>query len=274
MKKLLLLLVLPVMIFTFNSCSKDKDDDTGNNGDGKGNETVQPNALPVVIYIGGTWCPPCGANGKPAMQATKKEIGDKAVYISAQVNGQSAADPMNNQAANELLNAFRPSGVPAIYTACPDSLAGTQANGAAVIQRLKSGSSKKALVHSNVKANISGNSINVEVDARFFEDFENDYGFAVYVTESRLMHTQASDARLEDKNMHDDVIRVSLSGTIPGDVVNGPVKKGDTVKRTYTGNWDASWKKENAKVVVVYWRKPNPAVNSWTLVGGNFVSLK
>jgi thiol-disulfide isomerase/thioredoxin len=275
MKKILLLCI-PALILGLASCKKENNEDDKKKDETK--EVVQPNQKGVVFYFGGTWCPPCGSIGKPSMQDTKNMFGDDAIYISCQMSSQSTPDPMNNEFANSMYGVFSSaiSGVPTMFVGCKDSLTTITSSSpytltaTALQTRAQSAKNKKAAVYAKPKVKINGDQITVDIDATFFDAHNDEYRFAVYITESRLTHTQAADARTIDKNIHDDVLRLSLTPQIVGDVVATSVTAGEKISKSYTGTLNNSWNKANCKAVVVFWKKQG---NGVLCVGGESTKL-
>jgi thiol-disulfide isomerase/thioredoxin len=267
MKKLLLLLFIPALMLTFAGCKKDKKGDE----DKKDNVDVNnpPNAKSVVIYVGGTWCPPCGQRGKPALDATKNEFGSDVNIVSIGVNSGSTVDPMNNPSGQALRNAFGQSitGVPAMFVGGPTAFAGVS-NATTMTGKVREENANKALVHGKPVVKIDGNKVSVDVDITFFEDYSDEYRCAVYLTEDNLNHRQSGDTRTGDrKDMHDGVIRLTLPApsSATGETIAPSVKKGQKAKFSSSADLQESWKKENMKAVVVFWRK---AGNGFAVVGG------
>lgn len=273
MKKVLLLMI-PALLIGFAGCKKDKKGDSSN-GSGTPTET-KPVQNVMMFYFGGTWCGPCGAYGKPTVQAAKK-LNDRVHVISCQVNGAGGAvDPFNNQSANGLADVFGVSGVPTLYIA--DGIGGiTAIGGGTSMQSAATTKINEILaktnpaVYAKPKVKVSGTNVTVDIDAKFYEDFANEYRFAVYITESRLSATQYQDGRTEDKNMHDDVLRLTLTTDPVGEVIASSVKNGDKISKSYTGTIDPSWKKENLKAVVVFWRKTGD--KQVTFVNGEYTKF-
>jgi hypothetical protein len=212
------------------------------------------------------------------MQETKNMYSDDAVYISCQVSSQNSPDPMNNTYANSMYGVFASaiSGVPTMFVGCKDSLTTVVSRSpytltaSALQARVGSAKNKKAVVYAKPKVKLDGNQVTVDIDATFYEDYNDEYRIAVYITESRLNHTQSSDGRTVDKNIHDDVLRLSLTPEITGEKVASSVAKGEKILKSYTGTLNGSWNKANCKAVVVFWKRQG---NGVTCVGGESTKL-
>ncbi|MCK9481047.1 MAG: Omp28-related outer membrane protein [Bacteroidia bacterium] len=274
MKKVLLLMI-PALLIGFAGCKKDKKDDGGDNS-GK-TTTTKPVQNVMMFYFGGTWCGPCGAYGKPTIQAAKK-INERVHVVSCQVNGAGGAtDPFNNAHSTQLAGVFSVKGVPTLFIADGNGQIASFSGGASMqsstttkVNEILSKTDPDVYAKPVVK--LDGDNITVTINAQFYKDFSDEYRFAVYITESRLQANQYQDGRTEDKNMHDDVLRLSLTTEVVGDVVASSVTKGTKISKTYTGTLDANWKKENLKAVVVFWRKTGD--NQVTFVNGEYTKIK
>lgn len=267
MKKIFLLLLVPALIFAFSGCGKDDDGGSGRNndtnGDGGGSgggSSAEQKA--VLFYFGGTWCPPCGSNGKVAVQNVKNEHGSKVEVISCQLSSQNATDPFANTSSSQMAQVFQVSGVPAIYIGGPDQLTSHPSNAqmsSSSAERVTTVKGLSPIVSVRPTVKLDGKTLTVTTKVGFLEDHDNEYRLAVYITESRLEHPQASDARTVDRNMHDDVLRKNLSPTSAfGELLAGNVTKGTDQEYSFFDELDDSWDINNLRAVAVVWKRmPN-----------------
>ncbi len=251
MKKLSLMSLVVLGALLLNNCKKETP---------KGNEggtTETPKQRTVGIYFGGTWCPPCGAYGKPAKEQLKSELKDDAVIISCQVNG-GTADPMNNADANAFLTGFGVTGVPTMFTGGANEVmkgvGGSTTMATTLIANAKATNALAAFANISATVTIEGSNITVNTKTKFFKDQTEEYYVSAYVLESGLNYAQSSDASV-NKNIHDNVLRTKLSSSVFGDLIGSNVKTGDSKDRFFTGTINSAWKKENITVAVVLWRK-------------------
>lgn len=266
MKKLsILMFAVLISAITFTGCKK-KDD--APQAETKKPET--PLQTPVAIYFGGTWCPPCGAYGKPAKEALKSQFNSNIVLISCQI-GQ---DPMNNADANAFASGFGVQGVPTMYIGGNNGLINGVSGGTAMTQtcitNAQSIKDKTAVANITATASVNGENITVNTKTSFLQDQTEEYQVAVFVLESGLNHAQVSDGSA-NKNIHDNVLRKKLSTTVFGDVLSSNNKNGDVKEKSFTSTLDASWKKENMSVAVVLWRKNSDG--KVTICNGTTVKL-
>ena len=75
------LAILVGLSLTMSACKKEDsttDENSNNNNNNNNNPLVIPQVQKAtVFYFGGTWCPPCGAYGKPAKEQLKAQVKSK-----------------------------------------------------------------------------------------------------------------------------------------------------------------------------------------------------
>jgi hypothetical protein len=252
MKKLSLLSLALLGVLFLSNCKKETRD--GNAG---GNSET-PKQRAVAIYFGGTWCPPCGAYGKPTKEQLVNTLSDDIVLISCQVNSQSSTDPMNCADANSFAAGFQVTGVPILYTGGANEImkgvSGGSAMSSTAVANAKATLALSAFANISGTATITGNTINVNTTTKFLKDQTEEYMVAAYVTEDGIFATQSSDGS-SNKNIHDHILRTKLSTTVFGDVIGSNFKTGDSKDKSFTGSIDPSWNKANLHVAVVVWRQ-------------------
>jgi hypothetical protein len=254
MKKITILMsAVMIAAFLFTGCKKKEEEPKGNGPVVDAGPSQIQNA--VVIYFGGTWCPPCGSTGRPAKDAVKSQVGDRATLISCQVSSQSAQDPMNNAASNALAGTFGVSSVPSLYVGGANEViakvASMQTNAVPTANTMKD---KTAIAASDATFSLSGNSLTINTRTKFFADQSEEYYLAAYVLESGLNHAQVSDAGA-NKNIHDNVLRANAASAATGDLISGNNKKDEVKTKSFTVTLNDAWKKENIQVALVLWRK-------------------
>lgn len=108
--------------------------------------------------------------------------------------------------------------------------------------------------------NSSNRSLNVKVDAEFFNNLNGAYRLCVYLIEDNIIKPQKNnDASIDSvpdvlayKHMH--VLRDAINSTWGDLLVNDPVQ-GQTVSKTFTGfSFNADWNENNCKVVAFIYR--------------------
>jgi len=271
MKKLLLIASAGALL-SLAACKKENNN---GGGDNKPSPAVVPQTQQAtVFYFGGTWCPPCGAYGKPAKDYIKATYPGKANIISCQVNSSSTQDPMNNASANALAGIFQVSGVPTMYFGGSEmpfaAVGGGTAMQSTSATKIDEIIARTPIANSKFTTTISGNDITVKAETQFFKAVaatEGTYKIAAYVTEDGLNHTQSSDASA-NKNIHDNVLRTTLGASASGDVLTNSMEQWGVKNFTFFGTLNAAWKKEKMRVTVVIWKQGTDnkltCVNSWS----------
>jgi hypothetical protein len=258
MKKITILMsAVMIAAILFTGCKKKTDDEPKGNGTvvAEGPAQVQ-NA--VVIYFGGTWCPPCGSNGKPAKEAVKEALGDRVTLISCQV-AAGGTEPMDNSSSNQLSNnVFGVRSFPSLYVGGANeiisSIPSTSAMSTNAVAAANTAKDKTAIAAVDATTSISGNTLTINTRTKFYADQTEEYYLAAHVLESGLNHAQSSD-NSKNKNIHDNVLRVTATTSGTGDLLSGNNKKDEVKTKTFTVTINDAWKKENMQVALVLWRK-------------------
>ena len=270
MKKLLLIASAAALL-TVSACKKD---DNNGGGDNKPSPAVVPQTQQAtVFYFGGTWCPPCGAYGKPTKEYIKANYSGKANVISCQVNG-GTADPMNNASSNALASTFSVTGVPTMYLGGAEqpfaAVGGGTAMQSTVATRIDEIVARTPTANTKFTTTVNGNDITVKAETQFFKAVvatDGTYKIAAYITEDGLNYTQSSDASA-NKNIHDNVLRTTLGASSSGDILTNTMDQWGVKTFNFFGTLNAAWKKEKMKVTVVIWKQGSDnkltCVNSWT----------
>ncbi|MBP7511728.1 MAG: Omp28-related outer membrane protein [Bacteroidia bacterium] len=255
------LAILVGLSLTMSACKKEDsttDENSNNNNNNNNNPLVIPQVQKAtVFYFGGTWCPPCGAYGKPAKEQLKAQVKSKCSILSCQVFN---SDPMICAAGDELVGMFAPSGVPAMYIGANDDvitamIGGSTATGSTAIGHVNTQSAKKAKVSVVLSHTTTTDGlINVTINGKFFEDLTSEYFISGYLLEDKLNYTQSNDLSTE-KNVHYNVMRAKYGTSVTGELIKAAPKKDETFKKEMAFFIQPTFKKENLSIVVVIWKK-------------------
>jgi hypothetical protein len=269
MKKLLFFASAAAML-ALGACKKEKKP----NGGGEDSKAVVSKTQQVpVFYFGGTWCPPCGAYGKPAKEYLKSAYTNKAHIISCQVNGGSP-DPMNNASANGLASIFGVTSVPSMFFGGGETmfaaLVGSGMSNSACASKMDEKLAIAPIANMKFTTELSGNDLTIRAQTQFFKDIADGNGtyfIAAYLTEDGLNYSQATD-QSANKNIHDNVLRLTVGATAYGDILASSANMWDVKNFTFFGTLNAAWKKEKMGVTVVLWKRGTDnkltCVNSWS----------
>jgi hypothetical protein len=259
MKKITILMsAVMIAAVLFTGCKKKEDEPKKDGPVAVAGPAQVQNA--VVFYFGGTWCPPCGSNGRPAKDAIKSQLSDRATIISCQLN-QSASnkDPMNNPSANAVAGAFGASSLPTIFVGGANAnsiVPSTSAMSTNAVAAANTAKDKTAIAAVDATTSISGNTLTINTRTKFYADQTEEYYLAAHVLESGLFIIMLKVLiSSENKNIHDNVLRVTATTSGTGDLLSGNNKKDEVKTKTFTVTLNDAWKKENMQVALVLWRK-------------------
>lgn len=258
--KLILSTVLVVSAFT--SCKKEEDGNN-NGGGNQVNVTQVQNAL--IVEPTATWCGPCGTYGRPATELAI-EGNSKAVAIYAHLKAPASDYP--SQLGQDLAVIYGAANATGTSYSIPKIAVGNNITGAytdlnytANILKgwINTLTAKTSNANTKIEASISGNTLNVKTNTKFFADGQDSftYKIAIYVTEDNIAGRQYMTASGSYQNItHNHVSRLCLSSTVVGDeLVSGKPSNGQVISKDFSGSIDAAWKKENLTVIAVIWRQ-------------------
>lgn len=256
-------------------CKKEETKKEENNNN-SGSVTIPETQQATVFYFGGTWCPPCGANGKPAKEAIKEQAGNKAVIISCQVNSSSVQDPMNNADANALASIFRVTAVPSMFIGSAGqpfgSVPSNSSMSANAVAAVNTAAARTPVTNFVVSLSENEGLITGKVNGQFFSDAAGEFYIAAYLLESKLNYTQASD-NSKEKHIHYDILREKFGTSITGELVKLDPKKGDKYEKevSFFISPTGTYKKENCSIAVVIWQKTS---TGWVVSNSNVVKVQ
>lgn len=250
-----------LVVSTFTACKKE---DTGsNNGGGNQiNVTQVQNAL--VVEPTATWCGPCGTYGRPATELAI-EGNNKAVAIYAHLKAPSSDYP--SQLGQDLAVIYGAANATGSSYSIPKIAVGNNITGAytdlnytANILKgwINTITAKTSNVNTKIEASVSGNTLNVKTNTKFFADGQDSFTYkvAIYVTEDNIAGRQFMSSGSYQNITHNHVSRLCLSSNVAGDdLMAGKPTSGTVISKEFSGSIDAAWKKENLTVIAVIWRQ-------------------
>jgi hypothetical protein len=258
---------------TFAGCKKEESTSTDNNtnNNGTGGTVIPETQKSTLFYFGGTWCPPCGAYGKPAKEKIHNEIPDKAVIISCQIGN----DPMKCADGTALQGMFNATSVPAMYFGAADQpfatmVGGSSGTSAHAVAKVNEQFALKPIVNSVLTLKEADGLINVTAEGKFFQDAAGEYYIAGYLLEDKLNYAQVSDASVE-KNIHYNVIRTKFGTSLTGELLKADPKKGDTFTKQLNFFVQSTYVKANLGVAVVIWKK---GAAGWSVSNSSYIHFK
>jgi thiol-disulfide isomerase/thioredoxin len=217
--------------------------------------TVAKQSNPGYFYFGATWCPPCGAYGKPALELFSKSIKNKDVAFIAYHMGDFNV-PMCG-ALGSVLGAFsypksaicgnNQRGNISFYT----DPAYTQQQHQSYLQTIMAGA---PLCNTQIKANVAEGKVKIEYMTKFWDTANDSLFINFVVTENGLMGIQQNDQSLQ-KNIHDFVFRAQSSPQPCGDFLAAKASKEQVFRKSATIVYDVAWKKANLTLIALVWQK-------------------
>lgn len=259
--KLLLSTVLVVSAFT--SCKKE---DTSSNNGGGGNpiNVIQvQNAL--VVEPTATWCGPCGTYGRPA---TEQAIDGNANAVTIYAHLKAPASDYGGQLGQDLAVIYGAANATGSSYSIPKIAVGNNVTGAYTDINYTAGiikgwinalTAKVSNVNTKIDASVSGNTLTVKTNTKFFADGQDSFTYkvAIYVTEDGIAGRQYMAATGTYQNItHNHVSRLCLSSNVAGDdLMAGKPANGTIVSKEFTGTLDAGWNKSNLSVIAVIWKQ-------------------
>lgn len=254
MKKLLFVATAAALTLTV-ACKKEKKTD-----DGGGSVNIEQKQNAAYLYFGGTWCPPCGAYGKPTKEKLHEDAKNaNAVFISFQV-AWGRTDPFSTTTTETTASNFGVNSAPSGFVAGGTTFLkfgyGTSISGNVSSQQASMDGvyTQTALVNGVAKPTLSGNTLTVNTKNKFFSATSDTFFVQCYVTENNLTATQSSDASVK-KNIHDFVWRAQSGSMFYGDQLVIAPTAGQVIEKNLTVNLQDAWVKANCDVNVIIWRK-------------------
>lgn len=262
--------ILIGLALTISACKKSESTSTDNSNN-NGGVVVSEVQKSTLFYFGGTWCPPCGAYGKPAKEKIHTTIPEKAVIISCQIGN----DPMICADASALQAMFNATSVPAMFFGAADQpfasmVGGSSQTTAQAVAKVTEQYALKPVVNAELTLKEADGLINVTANGKFFQDGAGEYYIAGYLLEDKLNYAQVSDGSIE-KNIHYNVIRTKFGTSLTGELIKADPKKGDTFTKTLNFFANSTYVKENLGVAVVIWKK---TTTGWVISNSSYIHYK
>lgn len=239
MKKLALLLIAAGLMFT--AC--DKDDPS----------KLDPQQVMFALGINytATWCGPCGNWGAPLIHDIEATSPGKVVAITNHASG----DPMHNATLYGEMTADRETGggIPSFWVgdskvSSGDAVSSTQA----LLANVPDAGMDYAVVR-------TGNTFDIDVQVKFFNDVTGDYYLSTYILESGIDGSTNAGAFKQngvsnpDTYKHDFVIRSSATGNAYGEMITSGATANQTFDKNYSMNIDLTWTND-VYVVCILWK--------------------
>jgi hypothetical protein len=228
-------------------------------------QTPVKKSTSMVHKITATWCPPCGGWGWDLANELIAATASKAVYVSlfASSDGSWDNSKFYNQTAHTLANQFTLIGYPD-FGANAITHTGPNFNGSTinlaqvktdVLNAVNTFATTDAVANAASKMTISGNTVTVNANVKFWEATSGEYYLAAYLIEDGALNKQANQNGIV---AHHGVLRTSMTeGSAWGvQIANGAIAANHTESRSFTFTvTNSEWDKSKFKIYNVIWKK-------------------
>jgi hypothetical protein len=234
-------------------------------------QTVSQTHMAFLTQKTATWCGPCGDWAWPVQEEIVAQNMAKAVVVELHY---SSSDYIYNTTAGAIQSNFPTvSSVPAWFANGVNKTS-YSASGGIYTGATKTGMKTVADSTYNVPADVqcaynfslSGSTLTVNTNTKFFNTVNGEYYLAVYVIENNVMANQTGHIPLMAS--HQNVLRTSMSTSAFGEQVGiGSIAANTVVPKTFTTTLNASWNTWNVWIAAVIWKKNGTTydyVNSYT----------
>lgn len=220
--------------------------------------TVEQKQGAFAVNYTATWCGPCGDWGAPKIHDIEA-AGENVVAITAHASG----DPMFNEVLYNSFAASRPTGggIPSFWVGDVDD------GGAGTASTILLQTPPAGLQFSATK---TGDVMNVDAQAYFFDAVNGEYYLSVYILEDGIDGSASSGSYAQngvanpETYKHDFVLRTAATpNNAYGEMIaSGAIPAGTSVSKSYSITLDPSW--NDTYVAVCLWKYDN---------GNNFYSF-
>jgi thiol-disulfide isomerase/thioredoxin len=240
-------LVLGALI-TASSCKKEEKSTEQIN-------SVSSSEKILIFDFTASWCPPCGENGTPKLEAMIEKYPGKIVPIAVHANNSLglAEHPITNDLQDEYEIASIPS-----FVVGTEKSPGSYNTVEADFNTAKS-ATPIAAAGIGISKSISGSALNITTKTIFFKELNGKYNLAVYVTEDGVSYNQDRITQPSPfMKVHNHVLRGSANGTWGSEIVSSSTVKNQEIDGTYTFTIPTTVSnKDNLHVVAVLYKMEN-----------------
>ena len=206
----------------------------------------------AVMEFTGTWCAFCpqGYNNMNFVISRNQDYVDR-VHVMAFHSDEQGEDPMALDAADQIRRAhkFESLGFPSYLIDMRESgpLVGETYEQKESFRQSLSRIFNEVSADCAIAMSSKVNDNTAEVEVRLTSDVADAYRVAVFVVEDGVVARQNVSSVINDKYVHDHVVRKVVTASYNGESV-GRVEKDDEIKKTYKVVLDSAWNLEHTYI--------------------------
>ena len=236
-------------------------------------QTVPNTQQAMITKITATWCPNCGGWGWDFYNNIYSDNADKALMLQANYSGE-----LQNQVSQDFAQNFNVNYQPYFILGNTNQNV-TSSNAASkrtiIKTQVDSIFDATPIANSGLLAELDGNTLNVTVRTRFFQETIGEYYLGVYVIEDGVVNFQQNQG---DNAVHKNVLRTSMTNESFGVFLDdGVVEEFSEFLNEFSiqlGDWNVN----NLEIAAIIWKKEGAAYtyinsNSTTELGTVGVTL-
>ena len=222
----------------------------------------------ILVYVGATWCPPCGQWGEEAKEHVENNFGeDQAIILSCQ-----RADKITNSTefgysfGSEFQNYSGSTGIPHMHIRGGGYENDFYPSAGSFDSDINTVIGTSPTVGVCAIASLSGTTVTVKTKTRFFSASSEEHHVSVYLLEDNVIADQSHSSLGTVPDMpHDHVLRAAANeSNYLGESIGSSFSSEQEVEGSYNIEIDpkynqstgltTDWKAEDLKVTVIVWK--------------------
>jgi hypothetical protein len=241
-------------LILLSGCKKDQKSD--DNGRPKWEE-LKPVQKSLLLYFGGTWNEACGVYAKSALSHIKNNNGNDVVVVACHQSSIGVIDSLASEASTSMAHYFSQNVYPSFLIATRDAIDRIPAGPAMHYQSsllIANRDTAMPSIYGKPQITRVNDSLRVKVETQFLKTEAVTYKISVWLTESYLQQHQVGDVRTVEKDIHHDVLRLSITESVTGEILADNVVKNEKKTKEWTSKLPKGVEVTHCNVVVVYWK--------------------
>jgi hypothetical protein len=201
----------------------------------------------VVINLTSLTCSSCGSYGIPALTSSYTTYPNDVVPLKVNLDDALQCPISYTIAGNYVSGSF---GIPYFIVGNQNNVSSSSINSTVAGQITASAIASPAGI-----LTVSGNSVSVQTQVKFFSAASGDYYLAVYLMENGLSASQSGAST--NPWIHNHVMRGNIAGSggFGESIATGSITSGKLINKTYTATLTSGWNAANIYAALVIWKK-------------------